>query len=91
MGNNLSEERRLCATKAYLGRKEFFHHPEYDEVSQEETLVQSLMTDPNNPRMLRFIREGIDNREADSRVILAYGNKYGLRPALDKALSQRSE
>ncbi|NOQ54590.1 MAG: hypothetical protein GQ558_08305 [Thermoplasmata archaeon] len=48
-----------------------------------------MMTDPNNPRMLRFIREGIDNRGADSQTILEFGEKYGLGLALDKVVSER--
>ncbi len=70
-------------------REYYLHRPEYDEVGQEEALVQSLMTDPNNPRMLRFIREGIDNRGADSQTILEFGEKYGLGLALDKVVSER--
>ena len=70
-------------------REYYLHHPENDEVSQEEALVQSLMTDPNNPRMLRFIREGIDNRGADLQAILEFGEKYGLGLALDGVVSER--
>ncbi len=70
-------------------REYYLHHPEYDEVSQEEALVQSLMTDPNNPRMLRFIKEGIDDRGADSQAILEFGEKYGLGTALYKVVSER--
>jgi predicted transcriptional regulator len=68
-------------------REYYIHHPSIDEVSQEEALVQSLMTDPNNPRMLRFIREGIENREADSGAILEFGSKYGLGSVLDKVVN----
>ena len=69
-------------------REYYLHHPEYDEVSHEEALVQSLMTDPNNPRMLRFIRSGIESRGADSKTILAYGKKYGLGPVMNKVVSK---
>jgi predicted transcriptional regulator len=69
-------------------REYYFHGPYIDGVDQEEALVQSLMTDPNNPRMLRFIMEGIEDRGADPQAILAYGKKYGLETALDEVVSE---
>jgi hypothetical protein len=66
-------------------REYYFHHPLIDAVSEEEALVQSLRTDPKNPRMERFVVEGIESREADIRAILGFGEKYGL--ALEKVVS----
>jgi len=68
-------------------REYYFHHPLIDVVSEEEALVQSLRTDPNNPRMERFVIEGIGSRGADPRAILEFGEKYGLEKALDKVVS----
>ncbi len=68
-------------------REYYFHHPLIDAVSEEEALVQSLRTDPNNPRMGRFVVEGIESRGADTRAILEFGEKYGLEKALEKVVS----
>lgn len=65
-------------------REYYFHHPLIDVVSEEEALVQSLRTNPNNPRVERFIVERVENREADARTILEFGSKYGLKKALEK-------
>ena len=70
-------------------REYYFRGPDIDGVDQEEALVQSLMTDPNNPRMLRFIMEGIEDRGADPQAILEFGKKYGLETALDEVVSER--
>lgn len=70
-------------------REYYFHHPFIDVVSEEEALVQSLRTDPNNPRMERFIVEGIESREADTLAILEFGRKYGLKKALEKVVRSR--
>ena len=67
-------------------REYYFHHPFIDVVSEEEALVQSLRTDPNNPRIERFIVEGVENRGADARAILEFGRKYGLKKALEKVV-----
>ena len=66
-------------------REYYLHHPLIDVVSEEEALVQSLRTDPNNPRMKRYIAEGIGSGDADARAILEFGGKYGL--ALEKVVS----
>ena len=68
-------------------REYYFYHPLLDVVSEEEALVQSLRTDPNNPRMERFVVEGIQGREADTRAIMEFGEKYGLEEALEKVVS----
>ena len=72
-------------------REYYFHHPFIDLVSEEEALVQSLRTDPNNPRMERFIVEGIESREVDTQAILEFGRKYGLKKALEKAAKESAE
>ena len=68
-------------------REYYFRHPFAETVSEEEALVQALRTDPNNPRMERFIVEGIRSREADTRAIIEFGRKYGLKKALEKVVS----
>lgn len=67
-------------------REYYLHHPLLDVVSEEEALVQSLRTDPNNPRMERFVVEGIRSREADTQAIMEFGEKYGLEEALEKVV-----
>jgi DNA-binding transcriptional ArsR family regulator len=59
-------------------REYYFHNPLIDVVSEEEALVQSLRTDPKNPRMERFVVEGIESRGADPRAIMEFGEKYGM-------------
>jgi DNA-binding transcriptional ArsR family regulator len=68
-------------------REYYYHHPFIGGVSEEEALVQSLRTDPNNPRMERFIVEGITRRGADTQAIMAFGRKYGLKGALEKVVN----
>jgi hypothetical protein len=66
----------------------YLHHPGIDRVSEEEALVQSLAIDPNNPRMTRFIREGVQRRGVDPRRLLAFGKKYGLKTVLTKVVEE---
>ncbi len=68
-------------------REYYFRHPLIDVVSEEEALVQSLRTDPNNPRMMRFIVEGIESGGVAPGSILECARKYGLETALEKVVS----
>ncbi len=70
-------------------REYYFHSPDLKEVSEEEALVQALRTDLNNPRMIRFIINSIENRGVDTQIILLFGRKYGLKTTLDKVVNER--
>jgi len=64
----------------------YLHHPGINKVSEGEALVQSLVIDPNNPRIARFIREGIQRRGVNPRRLLMFGKKYGLKTVLTKVV-----
>ena len=73
-----------------LHLREYYHyHPIIDDTSEEEALVQSLKIDANNPRLMRFITEGIESRGVAPEAILEYGKKYGLKETLKKVVSGR--
>ena len=70
-------------------REYYFHSPDLKAVSEEEALVQALRTDLNNPRMIRFIINSIENRGVDTQIILLFGRKYGLKTTLDTVVNER--
>lgn len=67
-------------------REYYLHSPDTHMVSEEEALVQALMINRNNPRIMRFINEGIRDRGASHERILEFAGKYGLRTVLSKAV-----
>jgi hypothetical protein len=69
-------------------REYYLHSPAITKVSEEEALVQSLRVDPNNPRIPRFIKEGVQNRGANPMRILEFGKKYGLKTRLKTVVSR---
>jgi len=69
-------------------REYYFHHPNINQVSEEEALVQALRTDPNNPRMLRFIKKGIQNRGTDPKSIMEFGEKYDIATLIEKVVTR---
>jgi hypothetical protein len=68
-------------------REYYHHHPFIDVISEAEALVQSLKIDPNNPRLKRFIIEGIEGRGIAPEAIMGSGGKYGLKRSLLKVVS----
>ena len=65
-------------------REYYFYSPQTEEVSEEEALVQALLIDQNNPRMLRYISEGIKKRGANVQAIMGFGRKYGVKTKMLK-------
>ena len=70
-------------------REYYHHHPVIDDTNEGEALVQSLKIDANNPRLIRFITEGIERRGVAPEAILKYGKKYGLKETLKKVVNGR--
>ena len=54
-----------------------------EPISEEEALVQSLLIDPNNPRMKRMIR---NNAKINMESLLVHSAKYGMKTKINEAL-----
>jgi predicted transcriptional regulator len=62
----------------------YFYSPGLKNVSKEEAFVQSIKIDPNNPRILKLLRNAFDKKEVNRKQISKYARKYGLITKLEK-------
>lgn len=61
----------------------YFYSPKLDKVSKEEAFVQTIKTNPENPRIFRLLREGIKDNMIKKKNIQDYAKKYGIEAIID--------
>lgn len=64
----------VISTSAY-----YYYDPNGGDISEEEALVQGMITDPNNPRSQRNIRYALENKRIDIRSLRRLGRKYKIK------------
>lgn len=56
------------------------------KIGEAEALVQTLLIEHGNPRAKRWMKEGAKGRRMDSRTLLAFALKYGLKDDIGRIL-----
>jgi predicted transcriptional regulator len=59
-------------------REYYLYDPLKKRISKEEALVQSLLIDPENPRLVRIIGKIIKDKKINTKSLSNYAEKYGM-------------
>ncbi len=70
-----------------MSRSRYYHFSTIgNEISLEEALVQTVISDLNNPRPYRLIGEQIKMGNADKERIISYAYKYGIPDRIEERM-----
>ena len=63
----------IIASKEY-----YIYDALLEKISEEEALVQSYLIDPENPRLVRMIKNGIKNKKINKNSLIEFAKKYSI-------------
>lgn len=64
----------------------YFFSPITDQINIEEIFLQSMIIDPNNPRIEILIKKSIDRKEVNVEFLLQQSVKYGLQGRIKEVI-----
>jgi len=71
----------IIASKEY-----YLYNPLLTKVTEEHALIQSILIEPDNPRLVRMIRKAIKNEKIDRNSLIDYAAKYNIMKKVEEII-----